>query len=159
MTGESKLIPILREGVNVVKMILFKDLKSFLLKNHPNLAPTEINLLAGALLNGLFGTGPAEESFKACSEKNRAILDHELSALGENFPRLRIPVTDALRIQFLCDSLEGINSQGALIRAEASGLLLKERDLPLPNTFISLVKSLGVSYGILSPSSPEDRIQ
>jgi hypothetical protein len=159
MTGESKLIPVLREGVNVIKMILFKDLKPFLSKKYAGMAPKEINLLAGALLNALFGAGPAEESFKAYSEKNRAIIDRELSELGENFPRLRIPVTDALRIQFLCDSLEGINSQGALIRAEASGILLKDRELPLPNTFISLVKSLGVSYRILSPSSPEDRIQ
>jgi hypothetical protein len=159
MTKESKLIPLLREGVNIIKMILFKELKLFLADAYIHWSSKDINLLAGAILNALFGTPHEEDPFRAYSEKNQAIIERELGALGVNFPGLRIPITDALRIQFLCDSLEGINNKAALIRAEEEGILLKDRELPLPNTFMSLVKTLGVSYHILSPSSLEDRIQ
>ncbi|MBA3029958.1 MAG: hypothetical protein FP816_14285 [Desulfobacteraceae bacterium] len=159
MTEESKLIPILREGVDIIKMVLFKELKSFLKKTYPPWSSSEINLLAGAILNSLFGTLHGEDPFQAYSEKQQATIERELGNLANHFPQLRIPVTDALRIQFLCDSLEGINNEEALVRAEKRGLLLRDREIPLPNTFISLAKTLGVTYSILSPSSIENRIQ
>jgi hypothetical protein len=159
MTRESKLIPILREGVNIIKIILYKELKRSLAESYQHLDSTDINHLAGAILNALFGTPHDEDQFIAYSEKNLAIIEEELCALSRNFPELRIPITDALRIQFLCDSLEGINNEAVLIRAKEKGILLADRELPLPNHFIPLARTLGVSYHILQPSSLDHRIQ
>ena len=59
MDFESKLIPILREGVEIVKMISFKKLKEALAKKHPDRESAFIAKLAGALVNIIFPTPSA----------------------------------------------------------------------------------------------------
>ena len=159
MTQQSRLIPILREGVAVIKLILFKELKTRLAQKHPDLSDKDTNLLSGAVINTLFGTPNKDPQFKAFLKAGQAVIDQELSALPIEFPHLQVPITDALRIQFLCDSLEGINNETGLLQAKEKGILLVNREVPLPKTFISLAKTLGVSYRILSPMSLESRIQ
>ncbi|MDH3393379.1 MAG: hypothetical protein OEL66_05180, partial [Desulfobulbaceae bacterium] len=51
---DSKLLPILREAVEVVRMILFKELKDYFLAVHPDQAGDAGRLAAG-VLNDLFG--------------------------------------------------------------------------------------------------------
>ncbi len=63
---------------------------------------------------------------------------------------LRIPITDALRVQFLCDSMEGIDSSVILLQAEELGVLLADREVPLPKNFLNLVRRLGSSFNILT---------
>jgi hypothetical protein len=70
--------------------------------------------------------------------------------ISKNLDHLRIPLTDALRIQFLCDSHEGIDSTAVLERAERQEILIVEREVPLPGAFMSVVRSFGRAYGILN---------
>jgi hypothetical protein len=65
-------------------------------------------------------------------------------------------LTDALRIKFLCDSLEGIDSGPVLVRAERLGILLVDRKVPLPKTFMDLVRRVGVAHNLLQPSAFAD---
>ena len=153
MTEQSKLIPILREGVNIIKMIFFKELKSHLGQTYSSKKDLDTTRLCGAIINDLFGTSHDENQFKAFSEAHKSIIEKELDGLNKNFPKLQIPLTDALRIQFLCDSLEGINNEAALFKAKEKGILIVDRDVPLPKNFITLAKKLGVSHHILSPQS------
>lgn len=154
---EERLVPVLREGVTVVKMIFFKDLKTHLQKEHPHRPPGVIARLAGAVLNELFGTPGTEEPHQRFAEEHRAAIEETLREVPVVFERLRIPLTDALRVQFLCDSREGIDSQGVLSRARDLGVLIVDREVPLPKTFMNQVRRLGVAYHILSPMDiPEE---
>ena len=153
MTEQSKLIPILREAVNVVKMVFFKALKDHLDQVYKDEKEMDTLKLAGAVINELFGTPHDDEEFRSFSETHRHAIEKELDRVSSQFANLQMPLTDALRIQFLCDSLEGINNEAALVKAKEKGILLVDRDVPLPKTFIDLARRMGVAHGFLSPQS------
>ncbi|OGR00054.1 MAG: hypothetical protein A2505_05360 [Deltaproteobacteria bacterium RIFOXYD12_FULL_55_16] len=154
MTFESKLIPILREGVEIVKMISFKKLKEALAKKHPDRETAFLAKLAGALTNTIFGAPAYEEPFAVFARSHANLIAHEQARIGAMLEELRIPLTDALRIQALCDHQEGQNSTATLLQAQDLGILLPERDLPLPHSFIELVRRLGSVFGLLLPPLP-----
>ncbi|HIJ90297.1 MAG: hypothetical protein OEV89_05960 [Desulfobulbaceae bacterium] len=154
MTFESKLIPILREGVEIVKMISFKKLKEALILKHPDREGPFIAKLAGALINAIFGTPALEEPFVVFARSHAKLIAQEQAQLGAMLEELRIPLTDALRIQALCDHQEGLDSTATLRQAQEQGILLADRDLPLPHRFIELVRRLGSGFGLLLPPLP-----
>jgi hypothetical protein len=143
MEMESRLIPIMREGVDVIKMIFFKRLQIYLDEKYAGRGRQYINQLAGAIINDLFATPSAEEPFAGFLEQNRDRIAEEMHALAASFPELRGPLTDALRVQFLCDQQEGIDNTAMLARAKELNVLITERDVPLPKHFLDLVRILG----------------
>jgi hypothetical protein len=147
---EQKLIPALREGVAVIKMILFKELKPYLGEKYPDRGAEFVGRLAGAVINDLFGTPNPARDFAAFAEEHRGLISDEMALLAVRHPNLRIPLTDALRIQFLCDRQESIDSITVLSRAEQLGILITEREIPLPATFMNMVRSLGNRLNILA---------
>jgi len=151
MDFESKLIPILREGVEIVKMISFKKLKEALAQKHPDQENAFITKLAGALINAIFGAPTHEEPFAVFARNHANLIAHEQAKVGDMLAELRIPLTDALRIQSLCDHQEGQDSTTTLQQAQDLGILLTDRDLPMPHSFIELVRRLGSSFGLLLP--------
>lgn len=153
MGFESRLIPILREGVEIVKMLSFKKLKEELAGRYPEREPAFAARLAGALVASLFA---AEAADQPSAGEFPDLLSREQAALGAMLGELRTAVTDALRIQALCDHQEGLNSTAALRRAQDLGVLLAERELPLPHRFIELVRRLGNAAGLIAPPSPEN---
>ena len=72
------------------------------------------------------------------------------------FPELCGPLTDALRMQFLCDSREGIDRTDMLNHARDLNVLVLDRDLPLPKHFLEMVRTLGSGLRILEPKNPVD---
>ena len=66
-----------------------------------------------------------------------------MKALAVEYPELTIPLTDVLRGQFICDSREGFENPVILNQAKELGVLLVERDFPLPDQFMTLARSLG----------------
>ena len=151
MEFESKLLPILREGVDVIKMIFFRKLQAYLAGQYPDRDKTFINRLAATLINDLFATPNPEEPFAFFAETNKALIEKELQGVAENFEEFRIPLTDALRIQVLCDHQEGIDTSAVLARAKALNILLADRELPLPHNFMHLVRKLGSAFGFVLP--------
>jgi hypothetical protein len=137
---ESKLIPIMREGVDVIKMIFFKQVKEYLLANDPAGDIAYCGRLAGSVINALFGTGNPAEPFASFAEANRNRIDRELENIPLAFEEMRIPLSDSLRVQFLCDSMEGFDS---------SAILLHDRPVPLPKNFLELVRRLGKGHNLL----------
>jgi hypothetical protein len=65
---------------------------------------------------------------------------------------MRIPLTDALRVQFLCDYQEGIDSSEILQRAKQFNLLILDREVPLPASFLNLARRLGGAFDLLAGS-------
>ncbi|MFO7494132.1 MAG: hypothetical protein R6X05_00685 [Desulfobacterales bacterium] len=150
MSVEQKLVPALREGVAVIKMVLFKELKPYLGEKYPDRGADFAGRLSGAVINELFGTPNPARDFAAFADEHRGIIGDELTLLAVRHPKLRIPLTDALRIQFLCDRQENIDSITALSRAEQLGILITEREIPLPATFMNMVRSLGNRLNLLA---------
>jgi hypothetical protein len=158
-TKDSRLIPALREGICVVQMVTFKEVRALLSRKYPHFPPTEIALLAGAITNELFGSVNAEPQFQEFRQRHHADIEQALLGLARDLPELAAPLTDALRMQALCDQQENRESGGILIQAAALGLLLENRDLPLPSSFIVMTRNLGDRHGLILPPSeitPED---
>ncbi len=59
-----RLIPIMREGVEVIKLILFKKLKSLFLEKYDEQDAVFSGRLAGVIINTLFGTPNQSEPFE-----------------------------------------------------------------------------------------------
>ncbi|MFC1513113.1 hypothetical protein ACFL5J_01555 [Thermodesulfobacteriota bacterium] len=153
---DSKLLPILREAVEVVRMILFKELKDHFGAVCPEQG-ADAGRLAAGVLNELFGVVNPDSAYADFMARNRTILDQALADFPTRFEKLLIPLTDTLRMQFLCDSREGLDeSTDFLANAKERGLLLDEREMPLPNHFLELVRRLGAAYGLVSPPPPAD---
>ena len=146
---ESKLIPIMREGIDVIKMIFFKQVKEYLLANDPAGDIAYCGRLAGSVINALFGTGNPAEPFASFAEANRNRIDRELENIPLAFEEMRIPLSDSLRVQFLCDSMEGLDSSAILVQADKLGILLHDRPVPLPKNFLELVRRLGKGHNLL----------
>ena len=151
---ERKFIPSLREGVDVVRMIFFKNMKQYLQGKYSENEDSYPGMLAGAIMNELFGTPNSTEKFAEFANQNKETIESELRGIATQFPDLKIPLTDALRIHFLCNHQEGIgdNNEEILRKARDYGVLIEERDVPLPKGFMELVHRIGVAYGLLNPS-------
>ncbi len=164
MSGEttekqSRLIGSLREGVSLIQMVFFKEVKALLEKKYPDKALKTQMMLAGAITNELFGTLNPEPKFADFRQEHRALIEEELTGLAASLPHLCNYITDALRVQALCDNQQGVEDPGVLQTAEALGILVKERNLPLPSSFMTVVRGLGEQYQlIIAPVqiSPED---
>jgi len=152
---DAKLVPVLREGIDIIKMVLFKELKPFLEKRYPKTDLDDITLLSGTIVNELFGVENIKEPFASFKRKNEQIIKKEVAAIATNFDHLHIPLTDALRIQYLCDSHENVDSKNVLERAKNLNIILPDREVPLPGAFMSLVRSFGVAYKILEQMKRE----
>jgi len=152
---DAKLLPVLREGIDIIKMVLFNELKPFLEKRYPERDPGDITRLAGAVVNDLFGVENMEEPFVSFTRGNAQVVKKEVEAIATNFDHLHIPLTDALRIQYLCDCQEGVNSESVLEKAKNLNIILTDREVPWPGAFMSLVRSFGVAYKILEQIKKE----
>lgn len=145
---QSQLIGVLREGIGVVQMIIFKELRSCFAEKYKDRDITFRSMLVGAVINELFGQINPEGRFQLFNKENHAAIEQELLGLSEQLASLRPNITDALRVQALCDNQEGGDSSAPLIRAEELGILIKDRDIPLPSTFMIRVRQLGEQHGL-----------
>jgi hypothetical protein len=149
--NKSQLLAILREGVGLVQMILFKELRAFLGQKQEREDRLYLSMLAGAITNELFGTQNPEKKFQVFREENRALIEQGLLGLSQDLPALRSNITDALRVQTLCDNQEGYDSTANLTRADEIGILIKDREVPLPSTFMTMIRTLGEQHGLIIP--------
>lgn len=148
---ERNFIPSLREGVDLVKMILFKTMKEYLAGKYDKQPSRYCSMLAGAIMNKLFNSHNPDEQFVLFVEENKEFIGEELHGLAQKFPDLRILLTDALRVHFLCNHQEGLEegNEAMLARAKEYGILIEERDVPLPKGFMELVHRVGRANGLV----------
>lgn len=145
----ARLIPALREAICVVQMVLFKELRSLLTPKYPERDSLSIAMLTGAITNELFGTLNSEEKFQEFRRNNRADIEQELLNLARELPALTAPLTDTLRMLVLCDDKEEKNNSRLLNQAAEIGLLIQERELPLPSTFMTMARRLGDAHHLI----------
>ncbi|EKD34102.1 MAG: hypothetical protein ACD_75C02467G0003 [uncultured bacterium] len=152
-TTEQKpqLLAVLREAVGIVQMILFKEIRANLAKKRPDLDAVTLSMLAGAVTNEVFGTPHPEGKFARFRTENWADIEQELLSMPTAMPKLCENITDALRIQTLCDHQEGVDSTETLARARAFGILIEDREVPLPSSFMTTIRELGEQHNLVIP--------
>lgn len=148
---KSQLLAVLREAVGIVQMVLFKELRTSLAKKMPDLGGAQLSLLAGSITNEIFGTQNHEERFVRFRLDNWATIEQELLSLKNEIPHLCESVTDALRVQTLCDHQQGIDSSRVLARAKDFGILMEDRGIPLPSSFMKMIRELGEQHRLVIP--------
>nr|WP_320012945.1 hypothetical protein [uncultured Desulfobulbus sp.] len=146
---DNKVIPVMREAVTTVQMILFKVLREKVHDRYVDQNEAYHTQLAGAVINNLFGTQAMDEGIREFATANRELVERELHELKETVQHLVPIITDALRMKTICDNQEGIHSIGSLLIAKALGILQEERELPLPSTFMLQVRTLATSHGLV----------
>ncbi len=151
MSDENRLVTALREGVGVVQMLLYKELKERLKRENPRREEAEISMLAGAVTGEVFAAKNPEEKFVSFRKNHRAEIEQELLGLKQNIPQLIAVVTDALRIQVLCDYHENKESSALLQQAKNYGFLIGDREIPLPSAFMTSIRELGKRYNLVIP--------
>ena len=153
---ESKLLPILREAVDVVKMIFFAKLKEHMATRHPEMDRSMTLKLAGAVINTVFGTPSPDPALAAFCREHEATTRQVLAEVPTAMEDMLIPLSDTLRVCVLCDHQEnGVDNVIILSKAKEAGVLLTDRDLPLPHKFLEMVRRMGKAYGLLVPPVPE----
>ncbi len=150
-TVEREFIPALREGVEIVKMIFFMKVREYADKQFPQEDRGYSSMLAGAVINEFFGTQNPHARFLQFAEANRERIDSILKSVPEEMESMRIPLTDALRVQFLCDHQEGLEDGSGIIlkKAKEHGILIEDRSVPLPRPFMNLVYRIGKANGLI----------
>ncbi len=153
---DSRVIPVMREAIAMVHMVCFGELKNKLADRFKDWEPVEFRRLVGTIINDIFGTPALDGDSVRFARKHQDTVEAELWALADNLADLLPHLTDALRMQTLCDHEQGINSIPTLLRARTVGVLVEERPIPMPSTFMILVRQLGARYGMLEPMQAGD---
>ncbi len=148
-TLDSKVIPVMREAVAMVQMIVYRELRGRIAEKYADWSPDAYRRLVGSIVNDIFGTAAREPDILRFCRRHIETIEEELRDLAGNVPELLPCLTDALRMQTLCDHEEGINTLPTLLRARALGVLLEDRPIPMPSTFMILTRQLGAQYGLL----------
>ena len=153
---DSKLVPVMREAVGLVHMVLYLELKGILEKKFKDDdPPRNIQRLAGAIANDIFGIYPERGEPAKFAAAHRLEIEEGIKNIASSFPDLLPYLTDALRMQTLCDYQEGTNSLPTLLRAQALDILLEERPMPMPSTFMTMARTLGTQYGLVEHMSAD----
>ncbi|NLX18840.1 MAG: hypothetical protein GXY53_06115 [Desulfobulbus sp.] len=148
---QNKLIPVMREAITTVQMLLFKELRRDIQTRYTDAIEPHHTRLAGAVINNLFGTQPEDREVAVFAASNRELVELELRELASRLSPLLPLVTDALRMKTICDNQEGIHSIASLLMARALGILLESRPLPMPSTFMLQVRTLAIQHGLVEP--------
>ncbi|MCL1979787.1 MAG: hypothetical protein FWG62_01765 [Proteobacteria bacterium] len=151
---DNKVIPVMREAILTMQMLLFMVLRQSIHDRYVDWTEPEHTRLAGAVINNLFGTRPADAAVAAFGAANRELVERELRELALTCAPLMPLLTDTLRMKTICDNQEGIHSIPTLLMAKALGILQEERELPLPSTFMQKVRGLAAEYGLVTPMVP-----
>ena len=149
--NNSRLIPILREGVAVIQMIFFKEMKTIIAGKYPEFESSTQTMLAGSILNEHFGFHNREKKFQTFRKQHQGTIEQEPLCLKSDLPHLTDPLVDALRVQTLCDNQDGVDSSHVLKQADSFDILSQDRELPLPSAFMETVRKLGGKHNLIIP--------
>jgi hypothetical protein len=151
---DGPIVPVMREAVLTVQMVLFKVLRRNLRERYVDQLEPWHGRLAGGVVSNLFGSRSGSRSDNEVARyaaDHRELIERELRSLPETCPQLLPILTDALRMQAFCDHHEGITLHPSLLMAAALGILVEERDAPLPSTFMLQVRVLAADHGLVEP--------
>jgi len=146
---DNRMIPVMREAVAIMQMILFFEVREDVASRYSDWPEQQRKQLAGAIVNDVFGDPARDAKAWEFAGKHRDLIEKELKGLAARIPDLLGHLTDALRMQTICDNQEGVHSIPTLLRARVVGILQEDRTLPMPSTFMISIRNLGARYGLV----------
>lgn len=148
---DNRVLPVMREAVAAVQLVLFTQLKKEYSARYGEWPQEAVRRLAGCVVSDLFASPVVDPQAARFAVEHRDQVEEELRSLPSRVPDMLPLLTDALRMQVMCDHEQGLNSLSTLLRARALGILQEDLPLPLPSTFMLAVRRLGEEHGLLQP--------
>ncbi len=141
-------------GVDLIKLTIYKVMIE-LYKNLPTDKNEEIcEYFAGASVNEIFGCHN-EMSLKTYNE-NSAFIDDGLKKLSTEYPDLKQPITDSLRVYVQANHMLGSKIMKDIDfimelfkKSEDRGLFRKGGEPPNPLTYLDMTKRIARQYDII----------
>ncbi len=145
------------QGVNIVKLVLYEVLVEDFAEKYKEEGEEFYKTLAASIVNEIFGCHKpkTEELFT----KNEKIAIEEIRDLGTKHPELKRPITDALRVLFIADTMIDPGRQKDMDyhyhraidlsnKATERGIFIKGGDAPSPEPFLQMAEGLIKKYDL-----------
>ena len=154
MFGKKRLAQKMIQGVDIVKLVLYKLLTEQFSKKYQEKGEEFYKTLAASLINDIFGCHSPET--KELFAKNEKIAVEEIKNLGVKFPELKKPITDALRVFIQANQMLGSNTMkdtdyvmDLYNKAIERGVFIKGGESPSPESFLKMTEELTKNYNNL----------
>lgn len=153
MFGKKRLAQKMIQGVDIVKLVLYKLLTEQFSKKYQEKGEEFYKTLAASLINDIFGCHSPET--KELFAKNEKIAVEEIKNLGVKFPELKKPITDALRVFIQANQMLGSNTMkdtdyvmDLYNKAIERGVFIKGGESPSPESFLKMTEELTKNYNL-----------
>jgi len=153
MFGKKRLASKMIQGVDIVKLVLYKILIDDFSYKYKEKEEKFYKFFASSLINEIFGCHNSET--QELFNNNEEIAVKEIKEIGINHPELKKPITDALRVFIqanqMLDSKTMKNNDYVMDlykRAIERGIFIKEGESPSPDTFLKMTEELSNKYNI-----------
>ncbi|MBU1036432.1 hypothetical protein KKF32_00165 [Patescibacteria group bacterium] len=153
MFGIKRLAQKMIQGVDVVKLVLYKVLTEDFAEKYKEKGEKFYKTLATSIINEIFGCHNPE-SQKTFSE-NKKIVAEEIKNLGTKHPELKRPITDALRVFIQANQMLGSSTMkdteyvvNLFDKAIERGIFIKGGDAPSPEPFLQMMEELIKKYNL-----------
>ena len=154
MFGAKRLARKMIGGVDTVKLVLYTILVQDLSIKYKIQGEIFYKQLSAAIVNEIFSCH--NELSQQNFDKHSDVAIQEIKLLGKNHPKLKQPITDALRIYFTIGHMlspkkdgNAIQAMDAMHKAQEYGVSIKAGDAPKPSSFLSMTTELGLKYSVL----------
>jgi len=150
MFGRKSLARKMIQGVDIVKLVLYKILTDEFSKRYQGDGEGFYKTLAGAIINEIFCCHN-EKSLLVLDENKSTVID-EIKKLGTKHPELKRSITDALRVlvqaNFMLSGKMQDNFQEVFNNAIERNIFIKGGENPEPKTFLEMTEGLIHKYNI-----------
>ncbi|MBW2594709.1 MAG: hypothetical protein JRC93_01790 [Deltaproteobacteria bacterium] len=150
MFGAKSLARKMIQGVDVVKLVLYKILTDEFSEKYQNNGEEFYKTLAAALINEIFCCH--NEMSRSVFDENKNTVIDEIKNLGTNHPELKRPITDALRASvqanFMLSGKMQDNFEEVFNNAIERDIFIKGGEKPEPKTFLEMTEKLIQKYNI-----------
>lgn len=153
MFGKKRLAQKMLQGVNIIKVVLYKLLTDNFAEKYKEKGEYFYKTLAAAMINEIFGCHNPES--KEVFNKNKKIVEEEIKILGSKHPELKRPITDALRVFIQANYMLGSNTmknmdhvENLYNKAVERGIFIKGGEAPSPEPFLQMADDLIKKYNV-----------
>ena len=148
MFGKKRLAKKMIQGVNTVRLVLYKVLVDDFSEKYEEEEEEYLKTMAGVTVNEIFGSH--DETSQETFDNNKQIIINEIVNIGTKHPELKRPITDAIRVliqaTFMLNGRMPENQEAIFKNAMGRGIFIKGGDNPKPDTFLEMAEALGRKY-------------
>lgn len=153
MFGKKRLAQRMLQGVDVVKLVLYKVLTEEFSKKYKEKGEEFYESFAASVVNEIFGYhSPKTQELFA---KNETIAIKEIHNLGIKHSELKRPITDALRVFIQANQMLGSKTMkdtdyimDLYNKAIERGIFIKGGKAPSPKSFLKMTEELIKEYNL-----------